>query len=174
MVFSNGYRTSVPFLPRIASRFANATAPGISRACVSLSWGGAFRLRTMLEARTECARDRDGALVHRADASSAATDWREACGRGGHPAFPVRANRFYFEDCSAEAHERGIRLLKENLTTAQRQQLREARLFRGGRRQERQALSHPPRPLHEYRSARQEWQARLRLVFFSLGLPGGG
>src|SRR5262249_47056951 len=48
------------------------------------------------------------------------------------------------------------------------------RLLRGDRRQDWQALPHPPRPLNEHRPARQERAAGMRLVFLPRGQLGDG
>ena len=73
---------------------------------------------------------------------------------------------------SKRAQERGIQLLKENLAPPSASSTRNMAISTSPAA-DRQALPHPPRPADEYRAARQERPARVRLVLLPAGQPGG-
>jgi hypothetical protein len=144
VVFSNGYRTSVPFLPEdcfaFCERHGTWDLESLRRALLREAH---FVYALMLRDRI-AARDRERRASFTEQMRRLGYGLARSLRPRRPPPRPVRANRFYFEDCSAEAHERGIRLLKENLTTAQRQQLEKHAYFEvvGGRSGKRYRIRH--------------------------------
>jgi hypothetical protein len=145
VVFSNGYRTSVALHPQdcftFCERHGTWDLESLRRALLrEAHFIYALMLRDRLEARE---RDRRTSLTEQVRRISRSLLARSLRPRREVPRFP-RLNRFYPEECSLEAHERGIRLLKENLTPAQRQQLEKHAYFEviGGRTGKRYRIRH--------------------------------
>lgn len=130
VTFSNGYRTSVPIQPQDCFGFCERHG----------TWDlDSFRRALLREAHSVYAlmlRDRIAAREAERQRATFTERMRRLTNdlarslrpRRDMPRLP-RVNRFYRDDCGIEAQERGIRLLKDNLTTMQRHQLEKHAYF---------------------------------------------
>ncbi len=122
--FSNGYRTSAPLLPRDCFAFCERHAAwDVESLRVALLGEGRLIYAQMLQDQADM-RERQGRTwvseqVRRLGRGIAQT-LRPRHDTLRFPVFGV--GRTYLDERRSEAHERGMRLLKENLTPAQLQQ----------------------------------------------------
>jgi hypothetical protein len=144
--FSNGYRASAPLLPWDCFAFCERHAAwDVESLRVALLGEGRAIHERMLQEQAEM-RERQG----RAWVSEQVRRLGRGIAQSLRPRqdtlrFPVfGAGRAYLDERRSEAHERGMRLLKENLTPAQMQQYSRYGYFEvtGGRTGKRYRIRH--------------------------------
>jgi len=145
VTFSNGYRTSVPIHPQdcfgFCERHGTWDLESFRRALLrEAHFVYALMLRDRIEVRE---RERQRATFAEQMRRLTSDIARRLRPRRNVPRMP-RVNRFYLDDCGIAAQERGIRLLKENLTPAQRHQLEKHAYFEviGGKSGKRYRIRH--------------------------------
>jgi len=145
MRFSNGYRTSAPLLPEDCFDFCERHS----------AWDlESLRRALMSEARFAYARMlQDQADMRERQRRAWVTEQMRRLGHGLAQSFRPRRNalrftglgpRTFLDEGRSEAHERGLRLLKDNLSPAQRQQYAKCGYFEviGGRSGKRYRIRH--------------------------------